>query len=148
MFGITHAEREMNVTKMIGFDAAGIAKAKKRGAEKSRRRPVALTYLPKADTLNVMMPSGTIVVIPRMWIAEIAHFPKATMKKIYLNKWRDAFHIDEHDIQISALGLLRHAVMGEDPYAKAGSATSPAKARAARRNGARGGRPKKKRVSR
>lgn len=132
------------MVRAIGFDDAGIARAKKRGAEKLRRRPVALAYSPRADTLNITMPSGALVIIPRMWIWEIAELPKSAVKHIYLNKWRDAFHIDEHDVQISALGVLRHAVMGEDPYARAGSSRSPAKVRAARLNGAKGGRPKKR----
>lgn len=108
------------------------------------RSPVALSYSAKSDTLNITMPSGTRVIIPRMWIWEIAHLPKSAMKKIYLDKFREMYMIDEYDVQISAMGLLRHAVMGEDPYARAGRATSPAKARAARRNGAKGGRPRKK----
>ena len=135
------------MVRSIGFDAAGIARARKKGAERMRRSPVALLYSARTDTLNITMPSGATVIVPRKWIPEIAHLPKSTMKKIYLNKWRDAYEIDDHDIQISAMGLLRHAVMGDDPYAKAGSSRSPAKVRAARRNGAKGGRPKK-RVSR
>jgi len=132
------------MVRSIGFDAAGIARARKKGAERVRRSPVALLYSAKTDTLNITMPSGATVIVPRKWIPEIAHLPKTEMKKIYLSKWRDAYHIDDHDIQISAMGLLRHAVMGEDPYSRAGSTASPAKVRAARRNGAKGGRPRKR----
>ena len=130
--------------KAFGFDEAGIARARRAGAEKMRRSPVALKYLEQADALSITMPSGATVTIPRKWIWEIAHIPVSGMKKIYLTKDRAAFFIDDYDIQISAMGLLRDAVMGEDAYAKAGRVTSPAKARAARRNGAKGGRPRKK----
>ncbi len=94
------------------------------------------------------MPTGTTVIIPRRWMEEFRGLSKTDMKKVRLNNVRDAIEIDHLDIQISAMGLLRDAVFGDDPYARAGRVSSPAKARAARRNGARGGRPKKKRVSR
>src|SRR5947209_19442294 len=97
--------------KSIGFHAAGIARARKKGAERMRRSPVALSYSARRDTLNITMPSGTVVIIPRLWITEIADLPKAAMKKIYLTKWRGAYHIDDPDSQISSMGLLRHAVV-------------------------------------
>ncbi len=135
---------QVSSVKILGLDKKSLARARKLGAEEMARSPVALSYSAKSDTLNITMPSGTRVIIPRMWIWEIAHLPKSAMKKIYLDKFREMYMIDEYDVQISAMGLLRHAVMGEDPYARAGRATSPAKARAARRNGAKGGRPRKK----
>ena len=92
------------------------------------------------------MPSGATVIIPRPWMEEFRDLSRADMKKVRLNNVRSAIEIDHLDIQISAMGLLRDAVFGDDPYARAGRIKSPAKARAARRNGAMGGRPKKKRV--
>lgn len=135
---------EVSRMKAFGFDDAGIARAKRIGAEKKRRCPVALKYLEETDALSITMPSGAVVTIPRKFLWEIGHVPISGMRKIYLTKDRHAFFIDDYDVQISAMGLLRDAVMGEDAYAKAGSATSPAKARAARRNGTKGGRPRKK----
>jgi hypothetical protein len=93
------------------------------------------------------MPSGAFVTIPRRWIKQLPDMPavpKAAFKNIKMGVNRRSFDIDEYDVKISAFGLLRHAVMGEDPYARAGRVTSVAKSRAARRNGAKGGRPKKK----
>jgi hypothetical protein len=135
------------MTRAFGFDDAGIARARKLGAEKFRRAPIGISYAPEADTLTITMPSRALVIIPRRWIIELPDMPKvpkAAFKTIKLGVDRRSFDIDEYDVMISAFGLLRHAVMGEDPYARAGSATSPAKARAARRNGVKGGRPKKR----
>jgi hypothetical protein len=137
--------------KAIGFDDAGITRARQLGAQKFRRAPVAVSYKPEADTVTITMPSGALVIIPRRWIIELPDMPdvpKAAFKTVKLGVDRRSFDLDEYDVKISAFGLLRHAVMGEDPYARAGSATSPAKARAARRNGAKGGRPKRHRVRR
>jgi len=139
---------------MIGtsrFDDEEIARARKLDAEKFRRAPVAVSYEPESDTLTITMPSGALVIIPRRWLRNVRGMrgiPKSAFKKIKMGVDRRSFDIDAYDMQISSFGLLRHAVMGEDPYARAGSATSPAKARAARRNGAKGGRPRKKAATR
>ena len=69
------------------------------------------------------------------------------MRDIRLSAVRDALAVGTHDVQVSIEGLLRD-VMPEPLLNRAfaqrgGAATSPAKALAARVNGARGGRPKK-----
>lgn len=133
------------------FDDEEIARARKLGAEKLRRAPVAVSYDSEADTLTITMPSGALVIIPRGWLKNVRGMrgiPKSAFKKIKMGVERRSFDIDEYDMHISSFGLLRHAVMGEDPYARAGSTASPAKRRAARRNGAKGGRPRKKAAAR
>ncbi len=132
------------MVKAIGFDDEGIARARKIGAEIFRRAPIAVSYAMERDALTITMPNHVEVTIPRKWIGALRRVPKAIIKTITLGADHRSFDIDEHDIHISAFGLLRHAVLGEDPYAKAGSSRSPAKVRASRRNGAKGGRPKKR----
>gem|GEM_PF-3698648 len=139
---------QVSSVRVLGLDKKSLARARKLGAEDMARSPLSIKYAANSDTLTIVMPSGARVIIPRRWIWEIAHLSKSGMKKIYLDKFREMFMIDDHDVQISAMGLLRHAVMGDDPYARAGRATSVAKTRAARRNGALGGRPKKRRARR
>ena len=130
--------------RLIGFDSKGIARARKRGAEEFARAPLFANYLADEDAVLLKMPSATLVKIPRLWIKELRGLSRPALETLRLGFFREAIELPDRDIQISAMGLLRDAVLGEDPYARAGRVKSPAKARAARRNGAKGGRPKKK----
>ena len=130
--------------RIIGLDAKSIARARKRGAEEMARSPLSASYSFREDSVCIKMPSGTSVKIPRLWIEEMRGVPKSALKQLRLDFVRQAIEVPDYDIHTSAMGLLRDAIFGDDPYARAGRVTSPAKARAARRNGARGGRPKKK----
>ena len=132
------------MVKMIGFAAESIARARKLGAEEMARSPLSAAYLAREDSVLLKMPSGTSVKIPRPWIDELRGLSKRDLKHLRLDFVREAIEVPPHDIHTSAMGLLRDAIFGEDPYARAGRTTSPAKARAARRNGAKGGRPKRK----
>ena len=108
-----------------------------------KRRPTSIRYLPAGDSLQIILKGGTEVLIPRQ-ATVLRDLPKSVVRAIKLSRAKDCFELPEYDVHISPLGMLRKAIFGEDPYARAGRATSPAKARAARRNGAKGGRPKKK----
>lgn len=132
--------------KIFGLDKRSQERARIAGEREMERSPVAIRYSAAADVLTLDMPTGTVVNIPRRWMLEFRNLSKGDMKKVRLNAVRDAIEIEHLDIQLSAMGLLRDAVFGDDPYARAGRISTPSKARAARRNGARGGRPKKKRA--
>lgn len=56
----------------------------------------------------------------------------------------DAIELPEYDLNVSVAGIVRKAVFGEDLYARAGSVRSKAKSVAARANGRKGGRPKRR----
>ncbi len=139
---------KISPVKILGLDKKNLERARIEGEREMARSPVAVRYSASSDSLNIKMPTGTMLIIPRLWMEEFRELSKSDMKKVRLNNVRDSIEIDHLDIQISAMGLLRDAVFGDDPYARAGRVSSPAKTRAARRNGSRGGRPKKKRVSR
>ena len=66
---------------------------------------------------------------------------------IRLSALQDAVMLEDHDVQISIAGLLRDALppsfLSFALAQRGGAATSPAKAKAAQRNGALGGRPRK-----
>ena len=131
------------MAKVIGLDAKSIARARKRGAEELARSPLSASYLAREDSVLIKMPSGTSVKIPRPSIEELRDLPKSALKQLRLGFFRQAIEVPGFDIDTSAMGLLRDAIFGDDLYARAGRATSAAKARAARRNGAKGGRPRK-----
>lgn len=135
---------QVSRVRIFGLDKKSVEAGRRLGKECAKHYPLHMVYSEKLDTITITMPSGTQVIIPRLSIAELSTLPKNALKHLYLSKLRDSFEVDEYDIQISAMGLLRDAVFGEDHYAKAGRITSRAKARAARRNGAKGGRPRKK----
>ncbi len=140
--------KKVSSVRILGLDKKNLERARIEGEREMARSPLRLEYSTRSDTLSMTMPTGTMVIIPRRWMEEFRELSRADMKKVRLNAVRDAIELEDLDIQISAMGLLRDAVFGGDPYARAGRVSSPAKARAARRNGARGGRPKKKRISR
>lgn len=108
-----------------------------------KRNPTSIRYVSTDDSLRITLKGGTEVLIPRN-ITVLRDLPRSAVKSIKLSRAKDSFELSEYDVHISPLGMLRKAIFGDDPYARAGRVTSPAKARAARRNGAKGGRPKKK----
>jgi hypothetical protein len=131
------------MVRLIGFDKKGIERARRLGNEELRRSPVSAGYCEETDSLWIRMPNRTRIFIPRRQIRELRGLPIAALRRIRLSKYREAIELDQCDVHISAIGLLRIVVLGQDPYARAGRARSAAKARAARVNGAKGGRPKK-----
>lgn len=130
--------------RLIGFDAAGLERARKQGAAEMARSPVRAEYVPEHDAVVITMPSKAYVTIPRRWVDEFRPLTSSALKNLRLDFVREAIEVPPYDIHTSAMGLIRDAIFGDDPYARAGRVTSPAKTRAARRNGAKGGRPRKK----
>jgi hypothetical protein len=129
--------------KLLGFDKKGFERAARRGEAEFRRSPISAMYSERTDSIEIVMPSGVEIRIPRRNISELQNLTFPMLKKLRLSRFHDAIEIDACDIHISSLGLLRILVLGDDPYSRAGRSKSAAKTRAARVNGQKGGRPKK-----
>ena len=104
---------------------------------------MAVAYNATNDALRISLRNGTVVTVPRLMIHGLRGLPKAAAGRLLVGHHGEALTIEPLDIHISVRGVIRTAVMGEDPYAVAGRSRSPAKAAAARKNGMRGGRPPK-----
>ena len=129
------------MVRIIGLDSAGIASARWRGSIAARNDAKTVRYHPGRDTLRITLKNGTDVLIPRAKIKGLRGLPKSAASELKVDLGGEALSIEHRDVHISVGGLIRKAVMGDDPFARAGRTRSRAKANAARANGLRGGRP-------
>lgn len=124
---------------------AGLA----RGRKRLEKATIATTvsYDAKQDAIIVELSNDCAVRIPRRNVSEFAELRTAEMNNIRLSAIGDAIAVGSHDVHVDVGGLLRDvfpaSLLGKRFAALGGKATSAAKARAARENGARGGRPRK-----
>lgn len=130
------------MVRIKGFDPKGIAKARERGSLNQPNDAVIMSFLPNSSQIYLRLRNRTELKIPVRSITSLADVTKPELKKLRLSRVGDAIELPEHDLNISVAGLVRRAVTGDDPYAKAGSTRSKAKSAAARANGKKGGRPK------
>ena len=130
--------------------AAELEAARRLWEEEDRVEPRAerITYDTRKKRLVIEVRRGAIVAIP---IARIKEFNGATSRQlagIHASRYGDAVVSDELDMHVSLKGLLRDLVGLTGAASMMGSAggkvKSPAKTTAARENGKRGGRPRKK----
>ncbi len=132
------------MVKIKGFDEKGIAKARQRGKLLHPNDAVIISFLPVSDQIQLRLRNSTELKIPVKSIVNLRGIARADLERLRLSKVGDAIELPEQDLHISVAGLVRRAVIGEDPYAKAGGSRSKAKAAAARANGKKGGRPKRR----
>ena len=123
--------------------------ARRRGERRLAQGPLATSvrYDQRTDRVVVELNNGAALVIPRRLMQGLESATPAQMRKGAI--WGDGLYLewDALDAQFLVRQLLR-GVFGSPTWMSelarhAGSQTSPAKAAAARRNGAKGGRPRK-----
>jgi len=122
--------------------------AERRGAAKAKH-PTALASAmldEPGKSVRLRFRSGVELAIPVKTMSEISKVPLARLRDVRASLVGDGLIFDEADVAISVPGLVRD-VFG-DAFAGAlgkigGRARSEAKARAARKNGSKGGRPRK-----
>ena len=130
--------------------AAEIEAARRRSEEAALVEPRAehIRYDRRNKRLVIELRRGAMVTIPMRFIKEFQEATPQQLAEIRASRYGDAVVSDELDMHVSLKGLLRDLVgltgaasmMGSE----GGKAKSPAKATAARANGKRGGRPRKK----
>jgi Protein of unknown function (DUF2442) len=130
--------------------AAEIEAARRRGEEAARVEPRAerIRYDRRNKRLVIDLRRGAVVAIPIDFVKELQEATPKQLTAVRASRSGDAVVLDEIDMHISLKGLLRDLVGLTGAAAMMGSAggkaKSPAKASAARANGKRGGRPRKK----
>ena len=131
------------MARFVGFGKSGIAKARLRGERSQANDAVLLSFLPAINQIHLRLRNHTEVRIPVRAIVGLRDVSKGDLRRMKLSRVGDAIEVPEYDLNISVQGLVRKAVFGVDPYAKAGKARTKAKALAARVNGKKGGRPRR-----
>jgi hypothetical protein len=100
-----------------------------------------LRYDRNRHALHVTLRSGVEVVLPIDKIKELAKATREQLAEVKLIPTGGALEQRELDVDLSLPGLLRDVMGFELQQRRAARAKSPAKAAAARVNGAKGGRP-------
>lgn len=128
---------------------AQIPGARARAARSLRTQPRAekVTFPPGTHSIEVRLINGVVLRIPLALIAPLQHATPAELRQVEMDRFGLTLHWEclDADLTIGQLAILalgRGTVMRASAAA-AGAVTSPAKAAAARRNGQKGGRPRK-----
>lgn len=132
------------MSKLVGFDKKGIAKARRRGKLSEVNDAILLSFLPSTNQIHLELRNNTEVRIPVQAISGLREVSKQGLSRMKLSRVGDAIELPEYDLQVSVSGIVRKAIFGEDLYAKAGRVKSKAKSIAARANGRKGGRPRRR----
>jgi len=131
---------------MAELTAAELAAARERGRHYRATQPHAASarYDSKSDRIVVELTSGATFAFPPRLVEGLARAAPAHLAEVELLGDGEALHWETLDVDYSVAGLV-NGVFGTARWiaARAGRATSPAKAEAARANGAKGGRPRK-----
>ena len=128
---------------------AQIPAARRRAREALKTEPHAKRawYDPRHRALHITLTNGAGIVVPVALMAGFEGFPDRLIAKVEVGVAGVDLHWEELDADLSVVGLARLALGPKVLLRAAGSAggasRSVAKAKAARRNGLKGGRPRR-----
>ncbi len=115
-----------------------------RQAQTNEPRARAVRYDATAGQVVVELNSGASFAFPPALVKELADADGATLADVSVLGGGYGLHWEALDLDLTVPGLVAELFATQSHLArKAGQATSPAKAAAARANGARGGRPRR-----
>jgi hypothetical protein len=112
-------------------------------------RATKASYLPKSRAIQVTLPSGVVVTVPVTLLRALKGVGEDVLADVHVSPGGWGVCWDQADVQYEVGGIL--ALAGWPHPAAAmrelgrigGSTKSPARARASRANGVKGGRPRK-----
>lgn len=127
------------------------ARARERRARQAGRRATSVAYDRRTGRVMMELTSGYAFGFPAATIPALANATPEQLAAVELSPGGGGLHWQALDVDLSVPALLL-APLGRPQQLRelarlAGRATSPAKAAAARANGARGGRPRKRKVA-
>jgi hypothetical protein len=130
--------------------ATMVAQAERRGQRSLRMEPRARTarYNRRTGRVHVELTTGCTFAFPARNAQGLERASEAELAQVEILGLGLGLHWERLDVDLTVPGLLAglfgtKAYMDRQRAARAGAATSVAKAAAARRNGAKGGRPRK-----
>jgi hypothetical protein len=135
--------------KHIAVSDAEIDAAYRRYEERLRTEPLATSvrYDEAADTVVIEINNGATLIVPRLLMQGLTDATVAQLRRGAVAGSGTALEWRDVDADFTIISLLAGVFGGKRWMAelarRAGSTPSPAKAAAARRNGAKGGRPRK-----
>jgi len=118
--------------------------ANERFRQAQRSYALSLHYDRESDVFVLGLRSGARLTIPRIAIEELRDATSAELEHVTLTASGGGIRCEPLDLDISVPGLVRDMTGSADWLARGGSRKTPAKTRAARKNGVKGGRPRKK----
>jgi hypothetical protein len=139
----------MSITKSRRLTNAEIDAAFRRRDRRLSMEPLAISvrYIPTRNSIVVEMNNGASLVIPRQLLQGLGDASHLQLRNAYVSGRGTSLSWPDLDADFTIMSLL-HGVYGGKKWMselarRAGAATSEAKAKAARLNGAKGGRPRK-----
>ena len=123
--------------------------ARKQAQERANNVPraIAVRFDHPSQRLIIDLKSGAAVILPLSYIPELEGASLEAIARVEVSPSGEGLHWDELDVHVSVPGLMLELVgtqtINDAVARRAGKASSEAKARAARENGKKGGRPKK-----
>lgn len=122
------------------------ARAREAGNRKAGQRAIAVRYDHRVGRVVMDLTNGYLFGFPVKSIPALAKATPAQLREVAVSPGGSGLHWDALDVDLSVSGLLLASVRPSDKLRElariAGSRTSLAKAAAARKNGAKGGRPR------
>lgn len=136
------AERLSEAEILAQVEAASL---RARRADASEPRATAARYDPDSRRVMIELHNGCTFGFPPDLEPALAHLSADVLAGVHVTSGGRALHWEEPDVHIDVPGLIAHAI-GLDAWAPKylGARTSAAKARAARENGRKGGRPRRR----
>lgn len=137
----------MNATKRRSLTDAEIDAAYRRRDARLTREPLAMhvQYVPSRDAVKIEMNNGASLIVPRRLLQGLNGAAPAQLRHARIADQGTAISWPDLDADFTIMSLL-HGVYGGKRWMselarRGGEVKSKAKARAARLNGAKGGRP-------
>jgi hypothetical protein len=139
----------MKATKRTALTNSEIDAAFRRRDRRLANEPLAISarYIPARDSLIVEMNNGASLVIPRHLLQGLSDASPSQLRDAQVLGRGTSLSWPDLDADLTIMSLL-HGVYGGKKWMselarQAGTVTSDAKAKAARLNGTKGGRPRK-----
>ena len=112
-------------------------------ADRVEPRAERATYVPKQDLVLVTLRGGFAFGFPLRTVESLQGATEQELSEVRISPSGDGLHWDRLDVDVSLTGLMIRALnLGEWAPRIMGQIRSEAKARAARKNGRKGGRPR------
>jgi Protein of unknown function (DUF2442) len=123
------------------------ARAREARERRTGRRATSVSYDRRTGRIMMELTSGFVFGFPAKAIPALAKATHDQLAEVTLSPGGSGLHWEELDADLSVPGLLLSSIDRSEKLSElarmAGRARSPAKAAAARANGAKGGRPRK-----